>query len=206
MRIGFFGGSFDPPHLGHLAVARAAAQAFALDRILFAPTANQPLKRDGAAAPYSDRFAMVSLLCEAQPAEDVHHFEPSALDAPLPGLAPNYTVDTLTRLRDALSPADVLFAIIGLDAFLGLPTWRSPHTLFTLADWIVVSRPDLSLRQLNTHSLSSAQLQRVHLLDGIHEPASATTIRTLLLTGADCTGLLPAAILNYIRAHHLYGT
>ena len=112
----------------------------------------------------------------------------------------------LTRLRDALSPADVLFAIIGVDAFLGLPTWRSPHTLFTLADWIVVSRPDPSLPQLNALSLSSAQLQRVHLLDGIHEPASATTIRNLLLTGADCTGLLPAAILNYIRAHHLYGT
>ena len=206
MRIGFFGGSFDPPHLGHLAVARAAAQTFGLDRILFAPTANQPLKRDGAAAPYPDRLAMVSLLCDFQPADAVHHFEPSSLDAPLPGFAPNYTVDTLTRLRDALSPADVLFAIIGADAFLGLPTWRSPDTLFKLAQWIVVSRPGLSLRQLDALSLSPAQLQRVHLLDSIQEAASATTIRTLLLAGADCRGLLTPQILHFIRAHHLYGT
>ena len=206
MRIGFFGGSFDPPHLGHLAVARAAAKAFGLDRILFAPTANQPLKREGAAAPYPERLEMVSLLCDLQPADAVYHLEPSALDAPLPDFAPNYTVDTLTRLRATLSPTDALFAIIGVDAFLGLPTWRSPGSLFMLAEWIVVSRPGLSLRQLDALPLSPAQLQRVHLLDGIQEAASATTIRTLLLAGADCRGLLPPQILHFIRDHHLYET
>jgi nicotinate-nucleotide adenylyltransferase len=222
MRIGFFGGSFDPPHLGHLAVARAAAQAFRLDRILFAPTAHQPLKRDGAAAPFADRLAMVSLLCALQPAipETPTHnqpptdtqppisaplFEPSTIDAPLPDAAPNYTVDTLARLRRTLPPDDALFAIIGADAFLTLPTWRSPNTLLTLADWIVVSRPGLVLQQLDALSLTPAQRQRVHLLNGVNEPASATTIRTLLLSRADCTGLLPPSVLDYIRAHHLYG-
>ncbi len=206
MRIGFFGGSFDPPHLGHLAVAQAAADSFSLDRVLFVPTARQPLKPDGATAPYQDRLAMVSLLCDLQPIDITPHFEPSALDAPLVDGAPNYTVDTLTRLRDALPPTDSLFAIIGADAFIGLPTWRSPQTLLALAEWIVVSRPNVPLYQPDTLFLAPDQVRRIHCLEGIHEQASATIIRARLLAGSDCSGLLPPSILNYIRDHHLYGT
>lgn len=205
MRIGFFGGSFDPPHLGHLAVAHAAAHAFLLDRVLFVPTAHQPLKPDGAAASYQDRLAMVSLLCDLQPAGITPQFEPSALDAPRPNGAPNYTVDTLTRLRDTLPPIDSVFAIIGADAFLGLPTWRSPQTLLALAEWIVVSRPNVPRCRLDALSLSPAQVQRIHFLEGVHEQASATSIRASLLAGSDCSGLLPPSILHYIRDHHLYG-
>lgn len=205
MRIGFFGGSFDPPHLSHLAVARAAADAYSLDRVLFVPTAQQPLKPDGATAPYQDRLAMVSLLCDLQPVGTASHFEPSALDAPLPDGAPNYTVDTLTRLRDTLPSHDRLFAIIGADAFLGLPTWRSPQTLLTLAEWIVVSRPSVPLRQPDALFLTPAQMRRIHRLEGVHEQASATSIRAQLLTGSDCSGLLPPSIFHYIRDHHLYG-
>jgi nicotinate-nucleotide adenylyltransferase len=206
MRTGFFGGSFDPPHLGHLAVARAAAAAFTLDSVIFVPTGHQPLKLEGATAPYQDRLAMVSLLCDLQPADSTPHFEPSALEAPLPNTAPNYTVDTLTHLRNSIASTDSLFAIIGADAFLGLPRWHSPDALFTLAEWIVVSRPGFSLRQLDALDLKPAQRQRVHLLEGIQEPASATIIRSELLDGSDCIGLLPASILHYIRAHRLYGT
>ncbi len=206
MRIGFFGGSFDPPHLGHFAVARAAAKAVSLDRVLFVPTAQQPLKPDGAAAPYQDRLAMVSLLCDLQPADTSPRFEASSLDAPLPGAMPNYTVDTLRRLRDTLDPTDTLFAIIGADAFLGMPRWRSPETLFSLAEWIVVSRPNVSLQAIDTLRLTPVQQQRIHWVSGVHEPANATDIRALLHEGSDCSGLLPAALLHYIRGHHLYGS
>jgi nicotinate-nucleotide adenylyltransferase len=206
MRIGFFGGSFDPPHLGHLAVARAAATTFSLDRILFVPTAHQPLKPDGATAPYPDRLAMVSLLCELQPPNTPPLFDPSPLEAPLPNTAPNYTVDTLTRLRRTLHSTDSIFAIAGADAFLTLPRWRSSATLLTLADWIVVSRPNFSLQQLDALTLTPQQRQRIHLLDGVQEPASATSIRTLLRAHSDCPGLLPPSILHYIRAHRLYET
>jgi nicotinate-nucleotide adenylyltransferase len=206
MRIGFFGGSFDPPHLGHLAVGCAAADAFSLDHILFAPTAHQPLKPDGAVASFQDRLAMVSLLCELQPANTMPRFESSSLDGPLPGTAPNYTVGTLTRLRETISSTDRIFAIVGADAFLDLRRWRSPDRLLSLAEWIVVSRPGFSLQQLDALHLTPAQLQRIHLLEGVHEPASATSVRTLLRAGSACTGLLPASILHYIRAHHLYGT
>jgi nicotinate-nucleotide adenylyltransferase len=206
MRLGFFGGSFDPPHLGHLAVARAAAETFALDRVLFAPTAHQPLKPDGAAASFQDRLTMVSLLCDLQPADTHAHFEPSSLDAPLPDGSPNYTVNTLSTLRRLCSADDTLFVLIGADAFLGLPRWKSSETLLDLAEWIVVNRPGISLQELLQLGLRPEQRRRVHLLEHIHEPASATDVRLLLSAGSECAGLLPASILDYIRAHHLYGT
>ncbi len=206
MRIGFFGGSFDPPHLGHLAVGSAAAAAFSLDRILFSPTAYQPLKPGGANASFEDRLAMVALLCDLQPTNAPSHFEASSLDAPLPGDAPNYTVNTLSDLRNTISSDDSIFVIVGADAFLDLRRWRSPDALLDLAEWIVVSRPGFSLQQLDALNLTPAQLQRVHLLNGIYELASATNIRTLLSAGSDCLGLLPHSILDYIRSHHLYAT
>jgi nicotinate-nucleotide adenylyltransferase len=202
MRIGFFGGSFDPPHLGHLVVARAAASAFALDRVLFVPTARQPLKPDGAAALFYDRLTMVSLLCDLQSPHAPPVFKPSSLEAPLLGNAPNYTIDTLTRLRESLPSTDSLFAIVGADAFRGLPTWRSPHRLLSF----VVSRPDIPVAPHDSLALTSTQLQRIHRLDGISENVSATSIRAALLDGSDCSTLLPPSILHYILSHHLYGT
>ena len=99
MRIGYFGGSFDPPHLGHLAVARAARDRFALDRVLLAPTARQPLKPSGPIASFADRLHMTELLCAGQPG-----LEASAIDGPQPDNQPNYTVDTLRRLTAQLTP------------------------------------------------------------------------------------------------------
>jgi nicotinate-nucleotide adenylyltransferase len=206
MRIGFFGGSFDPPHLGHLAVGKAAAEAFFLDSVLFAPTAHQPLKPGGAIAPFEDRLAMVSLLTGLQPATATPQFKASSLDAPLPDGSPNYTANTLSSLRNAIAPHDNIYVIVGADAFLDLRRWHSPETLLHLADWIVVSRPNFSLRQLDALHLTAEQLQRVHLLDHVHEPASATSIRALLAAGSDCAGLLPPSVLTYIRNHHLYKT
>jgi nicotinate-nucleotide adenylyltransferase len=204
MRIGYFGGSFDPPHLGHLAVARAAAERFSLDRVLFVPTGIQPLKPAGPAASFEDRLAMVSLLCALQPHQHNPHFEPSSLDAPHFDATPNYTVDTLSRLRNELAPVDELFAIVGADTFHGLPRWRSPNKLLNLAAWIVVSRPGFS--HIDAGSFTPSQLERIQLLEGVHDPASATSIRSLLLAGSDCAGQLPRSILDYIRLQHLYGT
>jgi nicotinate-nucleotide adenylyltransferase len=206
MRIGFFGGSFDPPHLGHLAVGRAASDAFSLERVLFAPTGRQPLKPDGPSASFEDRLSMVSLLCELQSGDARSRFEPSALEAPRIDGAPNYTVDTLQKLRAECSVEDCLFVLIGADAFLGLPGWKSPETLLYLADWIVVSRPGVALPKLDELNLTANQVKRVHLLEDVHEMASATEIRNLLKAHSDCAGLLPKAILNFIRTRHLYGT
>jgi nicotinate-nucleotide adenylyltransferase len=200
MRLGYFGGSFDPPHLGHLAVAAAAARGFGLQRVLFAPTGRQPLKPDAVGAGFADRLAMTGLLCAQEPAL----FETVALDAPLADGSPNYTVAALDTLHHK-APGDEIFVIVGADAFLDLRRWREPARLLALAQWIVVSRPGFALQQLDTLGLTPAQLLRVHPLAGVEEPASATRIREDLLAGSDCAGLLPPAVLDYIRAHHLYG-
>jgi nicotinate-nucleotide adenylyltransferase len=201
MRLGYFGGSFDPPHLGHLAMATAAAHAFSLDRVLFAPTGRQPLKPRGPTAAFPDRVAMTELLCHAQQGAD---FEATTMDAPLPNGEPNYTVDTLARLHRH-APADDIFVLVGADAFLDLHRWREPDRLLELAEWIVVSRPGFALGQIDVLNLTAAQRLRVHALDGVKEPANATRIREELRAGADCSGLLPLSVLAYIREHHLYG-
>lgn len=213
MRIALFGGSFDPPHRGHLAIARAAAAQFALDRVLLAPTGLQPLKPGGPAAPFADRLAMVTLLCVEDP-----HLAPSALDAPLAGDHPNYTVDTLRRLRE-LHPSADLFNLVGADAFRTLGHWREPQQALALAEWIVVSRPGYPLNHPEEPddpddpedpgdpgdlTLTPIQRTRVHTLGNVHEDISATTLRTRLAAGDPCDGLLPASIAAYIQQHGLY--
>jgi len=212
MRVGFYGGSFDPPHCGHLAVARAAAKAFALDTVLLAPTARQPLKPQGSEASYEDRLAMVRLLCEGE-----HGLEASELEAPsaAPGsgavagpnyAGPNYTIDTLHRLRAQLNPSDEIFVVVGIDAFLELERWRDPRGLLAAAQWIVVARPKFATAQINAMQLSAAERARVHVLTELQVPVSATEIRRALEAGEDCSAWLPRRVLEYIRKHRLYTT
>jgi nicotinate-nucleotide adenylyltransferase len=207
MRVAFFGGTFDPIHRGHLRLAAAAANAFALDRVLFAPVGLQPLKSDGAMASFADRLEMITLALAStdsrQPATS--NFLVSTLDAPRPDGAPNYTVDTLATL--ALEyPDDNLFALTGADSFLDLRRWRSPDRLLDLAEWIVASRPEFPLTeaQLGPLALTPGQRARVHLLTTLHEDVSATELRRRLRMGDPCPGLLPTPVAAYIRAHRLY--
>jgi nicotinate-nucleotide adenylyltransferase len=203
MRVALFGGTFDPIHNGHLAVAAAAADAFALDRVLFAPTGRQPLKTRTAVASFPDRLAMVTLALAESTSSAI--FLPSSIDQPKPDAAPNYTVDTLSELA-ALHPGADLFAIAGADSFLTLRGWRSPDRLLELAQWIVVSRPGFPLTepQLAPLALTPDQRTRVHLLTTVHEDVSATALRLRLRAGDPCTDLLPPAVSTYIATHHLY--
>ena len=202
MRVALFGGTFDPIHRGHLALASAAASAFALDRVLFAPVGRQPLKAESPAATFADRLEMTRLAVAS--AADPS-FAVSSVDAPRPDGAPNYTVDTLAALAGE-APAATLFVLAGADSFLTLRGWRSPDRLLELAEWIVVSRPEfpLSEPQLAPLALTAAQRSRVHLLTTVHEDVSSTELRQRLHTGNPCPGLLPAAVADYIQTHRLY--
>lgn len=202
MRVALFGGTFDPIHRGHLALASAAASAFALDRVLFAPVGRQPLKAESPAATFADRLEMTRLAVASAASP---RFAVSSIDAPRPDGAPNYTVDTLAALaREA--PAATLFVLAGADSFLTLRGWRSPDRLLELAEWIVVSRPEfpLSEPQLAPLALTAAQRSRVHLLTTVHEDVSSTELRQRLHAGDPCPGLLPAAVADYIQTHRLY--
>jgi nicotinate-nucleotide adenylyltransferase len=200
MRIGLFGGSFDPPHRAHLAVAEAVRDRFALDRVLLAPTAIQPLKH-GAHASFADRLRMVELLCEG-----AKGIEASSVDGPLPENKPNYTVDSLRRLRDQLPSNAEIFIIVGADAFLNLQHWKDPATLLKEARWIVVSRSGFNLHQLKTLDLTAEQRSRIETLSDFENPVSATEIRERLREHEAVFALVPPKVLEYIRAHRLYGT
>jgi nicotinate-nucleotide adenylyltransferase len=203
MRVAFFGGTFDPPHRGHVAVVRAASSEFSLDTVIFAPTARQPLKNHGASAGFADRLAMVELLCAEGQLESTR-LEPSTLEAPRTDGQPNYTIDTLRHLRTQGDGAE-LFVITGADAFLDLRRWREPEALLEIAEWIVVSRPGFSFAGLDPMALTPQQRSRVHLLEEVHEPASASEVRERLKAGLDCSDLLTPEVLEYIQEHRLYG-
>ncbi|MBB5057183.1 nicotinate-nucleotide adenylyltransferase [Granulicella aggregans] len=200
MRIALFGGTFDPPHRGHIAIAKAAANAFALDRVLFAPTGLQPLKLGRAPSPFETRLTLAKAACEEDP-----RFEATGIDAPHPDGSANYTVDTLTELARLYS-ADTLFNLVGADSFLNLRKWREPDRLLELAEWIAVSRPGYALMEedLVPLRLSQGQRSRVHVLNGIAEDTSATDLRKRLREGDPCRDLLPNAVAAYVKRSNLY--
>jgi nicotinate-nucleotide adenylyltransferase len=170
------------------------------------------LKSEGAIASFSDRLAMVELLCAAgNGSSDEFRFQASDIDGPRDDGRPNFTVDTLRRLRLAFSAQhagtklDPLFTIVGADSFLDLRRWRAVDEVLSTSQWIVVSRPGFSLDDLDPLRLTPQQLEHVHLLEGVHEPVSSTEVRERLATGQDCSNLLTPEVLGYIRRHELYG-
>jgi nicotinate-nucleotide adenylyltransferase len=193
MRIAFFGGSFDPPHLGHLAVARAARETVAIDTILFAPVGNQPLKTAGALASFEDRVAMTRLAIANQPG-----LELSLIDKP--SNQPNYTIHTLTRLRDTLPAGAELFLLLGADAYRSLPQWHRAQEVPTLARLIVAARPG---------EILPSEHPGILLLPGLNYEISATEIRDRIRNQihgdpSNLPPLLPPAVLTYIHEHNLY--
>lgn len=200
MRLGFFGGSFDPPHLGHLAVAQAAAERFSLDMVLLAPTGRQPLKKAGAQASFADRLAMVHLLCD-----ESDRLTPSAVDAPRSDGSPNYTVDTLVRVQEQ-APDAAIFAIIGADSLPALPRWHGAERLFELATWIAVSRPHHPFAGMLSPVLQQEfERGRLHLIRDVNLATSSSGLRERMHHGsADLSDSLSGKVLRYIRAHHLY--
>jgi nicotinate-nucleotide adenylyltransferase len=226
MRIAFFGGTFDPPHYGHLAIARAAADCLRLDKVLFAPVGKQPLKQDSSVASFEDRVAMVRLAIE----EDTR-FEVSTLDAPRPDGHPNYTVDTILGLKKSLSPQDQLFCLIGADSFLSVAHWYRAAELLFACDFIVAGRPgaerlDVVLQNARQTlpqgvRISSSHHHQTGLLEfsltndtgqhsalfylpDLHEEVSATAVRSSFAERSLSNDALPEQVSEYIRAHHLY--
>lgn len=223
-REAFFGGSFDPPHLGHLAIAHAARDALNLDAVLFAPVGAQPLKPQGSTASFEDRLAMMRLAIAGQPG-----FELSLADAPRLGSCPNYTIDTLQRLRAELPAGSDLFCLMGADAFFGLHQWHRAASLPFAAPLIVASRPGQPLDELpsalpsgltltlvqnqkkngielRTLSLSDSQGRTApfYVLPGLDVEISASAIRARIAESGIAADLLPPAVADYIQLHHLY--
>jgi len=226
MRIAFFGGSFDPPHAGHIAIARAAVDRLQLDRVLVAPVGRQPLKGATAWAGFEDRLAMVRLACAQQAGSGGPSLTASDADAPSADGSPNYTYDVLLRVRDGLAAGDRLFCLLGADSFHTLRHWHRAAALLGLCDFIVAARPGYDLTHVRDGLPDGvAVLSRVER-DGLvelrlstgstlyamldtDEDVSATRLREALqqgLTGENTAaeGLLAPGVAEYIRARGLY--
>lgn len=221
MRIAFFGGTFDPPHRGHLTIARAAADRLHLDRVLFAPVGNQPLKHNLSVASFDDRVAMVKLAI----ADDAR-FELSLLDAPRPDQRPNYTIDTIHLLKDSLKEDDQIFCLVGADSFLSLSRWHRAAELLFACDFIIAGRPGfdfgnaekilpqgvrISGEPRHEDGLSTLGLRNdagcsstLYFLPDLREEVSATEVRSALVKRLAEKDALPGPVAEYIRARHLY--
>lgn len=204
MRIGIFGGSFDPVHLGHLLVAENCREQAGLDRVVFVPAAVPPHKQGRRLAPGEHRVAMLGLATGGNPAFGVS-------DAELARGGVSWTVDTLRALA-AARPHDSLHLILGPDALAGLPTWRDPETILTLAEPLAVERVgiddvaaiarDPTLRAL----LGEARGHRL-LASRVRCPAvgiRSTALREAVAAGRSIRYRTPAAVERYIATHGLY--
>ena len=219
--IALFGGSFDPVHLGHLAVARAAAEHFQLARVYFVPACLQPLKAQQEVTGFYHRFAMLTLATQGEA-----RFYPSLLESPdcmqALGQKISYSVDTVPRMRKQMKPGTRLYFLIGMDAFAHIAKWRSAVELLRSVEFIVASRPGFPLdevaralpAELRPDDAGEKQLQqtgtleskgvRLHLLPDVHEDVSATEIREAARKGAGLERLVPAAVAEYILKMQIY--
>lgn len=216
MRLGFLGGTFNPVHYGHLRAAEEARERLKLERVLFVPAGNPPLK-SSELADADKRYAMVELALAGN-----GWFEPS--DIELRSTEKSYTVDTMKRLGQRYAGAEFYF-ILGIDAFVELPDWREPDRLVKATDFILLNRPphafaalaaspylDVSEEALGAldsgrETLSTVTLRggrTAFLLRAAPLDISSTTIRSLVRNGRSIKYLLPESVESFIMSDGLY--
>lgn len=232
MNIAIFGGSFDPIHRGHLALAQTAADRFSLRQVLFVPANVPPHKQKLPLTPFVHRYAMVALatqdekrfcpsLLEAHPLEITAGAKTSASAQP----RANYTIDTLRRVRETLRKSDRLFLLIGMDAFRDIAEWREAKALLAECEFVVASRPGYSLKDvaeslpdgLRPSPSVTKPFQKqpasgdlvlpgvtLHLLEGVHKDISATAVRAAAAQGKSLGRWLDPRVAEYIRKTGLY--
>ena len=219
MRLGLFGGSFNPIHRCHLSIARSARQLLQLDRVLFIPTGDPPHKQPGTLATASHRHRMVQLAIEDTP-------EFALTDLEIRRSGKSYSIDTVRAIQQEYGPDTVLFFIIGLDAFLDLPSWKEADTLLKSCHFVVISRPSTSFQamaaiplfrdvpQTTLTALDEVRQERADVaitngqaLTFLRLPpcdVSASEIRARLRSGASLANLLPTPVESYILREGLY--
>jgi nicotinate-nucleotide adenylyltransferase len=197
--LGIFGGTFDPPHLGHLAAAQEALDRCGLARVLFAPTERNPLKLDEEISETGHRLAMTELAIAGD-----ERFAISKADLGRGG--PAYTVDLLARLRAGLSADERLAFIAGMDVLHELPRWREPLRVLELARLIVISRPGQPAASLDAlDARLPGASARVTVVETPGVAISSTEIRERVAAGRPIRYLVPDPVAAYIAEHGLYG-
>lgn len=232
MNIGLFGGTFDPIHRGHIALARAARERCKLSRILFVPAGIPPHKQLQPLSDFAHRYAMIALATAQE-----KDFLPSLLEAPAAtdsgaerarktsAAKLNYTIDTVRRIKQSFKKADRLFLLIGIDAFKDIAKWHQAEALFQECEFLVASRPGFSLADVANALPASLRPRQevtlpfhkqtaagdlvlrgvtIHLLDGVYQPISSTAIRGAAAAGKSLTRFVDPGVGEYIKKMGLY--
>lgn len=231
MNIGLFGGTFDPIHKGHIALAQAARERCKLSRILFVPANVPPHKQLQPLSHFAHRYAMIAL-ATAQHKD----FMPSLLESPETSSSgtprnpkaqdkPNYTIDTVRHLKQSFKKADRLFLLIGIDAFKDIAKWRESEALFRECEFLVASRPGFSLADVANALPASLRPRQevtrpfhkqaacgdlvlsgvmIHLLEDVYQPISSTAIRQAASAGKSLVRFVDPAVADYIKKMELY--
>jgi nicotinate-nucleotide adenylyltransferase len=219
MRIGIFGGTFNPIHQGHLHIASEVMAQLALDRVVFIPSRHPPHKEETGLVGGEDRLEMVRLAIAPYP-----RFGVSTVELDREG--PSYSVDTVKILREEWGPEAEIFFLLGTDAFLDVMTWRRPEELFRLCHFVVVSRPGtpfsalkplpffrevppadleaLDQGRLPSMTLPLTERTSLYLRKVVPSPISATHLRKSISKKKDLDNLLPRAVESYILKKKLY--
>jgi len=217
MRVGLLGGSFNPVHVGHLALGRAAAEALALDRIIVIPTGNswQKAGMKHARVDAAHRLAMVQIAIAPLESARTQGCEWVADDIEVRRAGPSYTVETLRTLRDRLGPEPALILVLGSDQLHNLATWHRWQELPDLAHIAVTQRErvrlvglpepvDRLVEQRGAQTLPDTPAGSVVFFQMPPIAVSATGLREQLSRGEYPDELLPPGVPEYIRQHHLY--
>jgi nicotinate-nucleotide adenylyltransferase len=231
MNIGLFGGTFDPIHRGHMTLARAALDRLKLNRIYFVPANRPPHKQGQPLTPFLHRYATLALATAQEKAfipsllEAPEEAEAGASSRKERAAKPNYTFDTVRRLQQSLKGSDKIFLLIGIDAFADIAKWHQVEALFRECEFVVASRPGFSLadvanalpeslrpkpevtRPFRKQAAKGVLVLRgvtIHLLEGVHQPVSATAIRQAAAAGKPLGRFVDGAVADYIKKMGLY--
>lgn len=192
-RVGLFGGSFNPVHLGHLRVAEIVRESCSLDKIVFIPAQKNPFKSNGEIAAAHHRLKMLALAIQGNPSFAVDTCELDREEV-------SYTIDTIRILRQAYAADEhQLFFLLGADNLAGFPSWKDAEELVTLCEFIAFGRPGYDSR-IDEHPLTA----NFHFVQTPLMEISATEIRTKIKAGKSIKYSLPAAVENYIYENGLF--
>jgi len=197
-RIGILGGTFDPPHVGHLWLAALAAESMELERVLFMPAAQPPHKPPRGVTAAADRLLMTRMAIEGDPA-----FELTAIEMERTG--PSYTIDSVTELERFCGADAQLFLLMAADSLAQIDTWREPDRLLERVEWVVGPRPGSPMPgAAELADRFGSHASRIHLLTGPALDVSSSEIRRRVASGETIRYLVPRRVDELIAVRGLY--
>ena len=195
-KIGLFGGTFDPPHTGHTALAKATLLNFSLDKIIFIPAGNPPHKTQKRVSDKTHRFEMVKMAIKGEPNFSISDFD-------IKNEKPNYSYLTIEHFKNEY-PDDEIFFIVGADSYRDFPKWKNFPDILSLCTFIVLNRNDADLGEYFKKYCEIYPEHKALFSDDFSYDVSSTELREKIKSGENCKNLLPDGVYEYIKKHKLY--